>query len=151
MSARIGAALRRELPALDELHAGEPTLEGAAAEELALRSPVAWPPREAVVGTGAPRGVLSRGVLSRGVLHGGVLHGGVLHGGVSSDVASAPTPPSAHALDSLRALTSRLAAPGALAAWGEAGDRVVAMCHAVDQLLEWDQSLERERRAGARA
>lgn len=43
MSVRIGMALRRELPALDELAAGEPTLPESAGEELALRVPVAAP------------------------------------------------------------------------------------------------------------
>ncbi len=43
MSVRIGAALRRELPALDELRTGDPALPESAGEELALRVPL--PPR----------------------------------------------------------------------------------------------------------
>ena len=40
MSVRIGAALQRELPAVEELRAREPAIPDAQGEELALRLPV---------------------------------------------------------------------------------------------------------------
>lgn len=49
---RIGAALRRELPALDELRSGEGALPGAEGPELALLAPS--PTRRSEVASGRP-------------------------------------------------------------------------------------------------
>jgi len=55
MSVRIGAALRRELPALEELRTGDPALPESAGEELALRVPVPPRPRRPSMAHAPPR------------------------------------------------------------------------------------------------
>ena len=54
MSLRIGAALRRELPAIEELRADTPALPGAEGEELALQVPVRRPSAAATLPAPAP-------------------------------------------------------------------------------------------------